>query len=101
MVKVLTIRDPKTGALIAEEQIQPTENRDTALTRIYRKSVGPDAPEIMVVTKAIWLDDREWAADIARDWSGFGLALLGPKGDPDLEKARLVLAWIPTGGKTN
>ena len=94
MVKVLTIRDPKTGALIAEEQIQPTEDKDSALTRIYRKSVGPDAPEFMVITKAIWLDDREWAAELAKDWSGFGLALLGPKGDPDLEKARLVLARV-------
>ena len=94
MVKVLTIRDPKTGALIAEEQIQPTEDKDSALTRIYRKTLGPDAPELMVITKAIWLDDREWAAELARDWSGFGLALLGPKGDPDLEKARLVLARV-------
>jgi hypothetical protein len=94
MVKVLTIRDPKTGALIAEEQIQATEDKDSALTRIYRKSVGPEAPEFMVVTKAIWLDDREWAADIAGDWSGFGLALLGPKGAPNLEKTRLVLARV-------
>ena len=36
-VDVLTIRDPKTGALIAEEQIQPKEDRDSALARIYRK----------------------------------------------------------------
>jgi hypothetical protein len=92
MVKVLTIRDPKTGALIAEEQIHPTEDKDSALTRIYRKSAGPNPPEFMVVTKAIWVDDREWAAELAKDWSGFGLALLGPKGD--LEKARLVLARV-------
>ena len=94
MVKVLTIRDPKTGALIAEEQIQPTENKDSALTRIYRKSVGPEAPEFMIVTKAIWLDDREWAAEKTGDWSGFGLALIGLKGSADLEKVRLVLARV-------
>jgi hypothetical protein len=94
MVKVLTIRDPKTGALIAEEQIQPTEDKDSALTRIYRKTLGSDAPEFMVITNAIWLDDREWAAELAKEWSGFGLALVGPKGDPALEKARLVLARV-------
>jgi hypothetical protein len=94
MVKVLTIRDPKTGALIAEEQIQPTEDKDSALARIYRKFVGPDAPEFMVITKKIWLDDREWATELAKDWSGFALAILGAKGDPDLEKARLVLARV-------
>ena len=58
MVKVLTIRDPKTGALIAEEQIQPKEDKDSALARIYRKTLGPDAPELMVITKSIWLDDE-------------------------------------------
>ena len=67
MIKVLTIRDPKTGALIAEEQIQPTEDKDSALTRIYRKTLGLDAPEFMVITKAIWLDDLEWSAELAKD----------------------------------
>jgi len=94
MVKVLTIRDPKTGALIAEEQIQPKEDKNSALARIYRKTLGPDAPELMVITKSIWLDDREWAAELERDWGGFGLALLSPKGDPKLEKSRLVLARV-------
>jgi hypothetical protein len=94
MVKVLTIRDPKSGALIAEEQIQPNEDKDLALTRIYRKTLGPDAPELMMITKAVWLDDREWAAELAKDWSGFGLALLGPRGNSDLEKTRLVLARV-------
>ena len=81
MVKVLTIRDPKTGALIAEEQIQPKEDKDSALARIYRKTLGPDAPELTVIRKSIWLDD-------------FVLALLGSKGDPKLEKSRLVLARV-------
>jgi hypothetical protein len=94
MVKVLTIRDPKTGALIAEEQIQPNEDKDSALARIYRKAFGSDAPEFMVITKAIWLDDRDWAAELVRDWGGFELALLGPKGDSDLAKTRLVLARV-------
>jgi hypothetical protein len=48
----------------------------------------------MVITNSIWLDDREWAAELGRDWGGFGLAVLGPKGDPRLEKSRLVLARI-------
>jgi len=94
MVKVLTIRDPKTGVLIAEEQIQPKEDRDSALARIYRKTLGPDAPELMVVTRSIWLDDRDWAAELAREWAGFGLALLGPKGEPNLEKSRVVLTRV-------
>jgi hypothetical protein len=94
MVKVLTIRDPKTGALVAEEQIQPKEDKDSALARIYRKTLGPDAPELMVLTKSIWLDDREWAAELAKDWGGFGLAVLGPKGESNLEKSRLVLARV-------
>jgi hypothetical protein len=94
MVKILTIRDPKTGALIAEEQIQPKEDKDSALARIYRKTLGPDAPELKVITKSVWLDDREWAAELARDWGSFGLAFLGPQGDPKLEKSRLVLARV-------
>jgi hypothetical protein len=94
MVKVLTIRDPKTGALIAEEQIQPKEDKDSALVRIYRKTFGSDASELMVITKSIWLDDREWAAELARDWGGFELAVLGPKGEPKLEKSRLVLTRV-------
>jgi hypothetical protein len=94
MVKVLTIRDPKTGALIAEGQIQPKEDRHSALTRIYGTTLGPNAPEFMVITKSIWLDDRQWAAELARDWSGFELALLGPKEDCRPEKSRLVLARV-------
>ncbi len=94
MVKVLTIRDPQTGALIAEEQIQPKEDQDSALARIYRKTLEPDAPEFTVMTKSIWLDDREWAAELARGGGDFALALLAPKGDPKPEKARLVLARV-------
>jgi hypothetical protein len=94
MAKVLTIRDPKNGALIAEEEIQPKEDDDSALARVYRKTLGPDAPEFIVITKSTWLDDREWAAELKRDWGGFGLAVLGPKGDAKLEKSRLVLARI-------
>jgi hypothetical protein len=94
MIKVLTIRDPKTGALIAEEQIQPREDKDSALARIYRKTLGPDAPELMIISKSVWLDDRKWAAELSRDWGGFELVVLGPKGNPKLEKSRLVLATI-------
>jgi hypothetical protein len=94
MVKVLTIRDPRTGTLIAEEPIQPKENEDSALARIYRKTLGPDAPEFMVITRSVWLDDREWAAELARDRGGFGLVVLGPKDDPKLEKSKLVLASV-------
>jgi hypothetical protein len=95
MVKVLTIRDPKTGALIAEEPVQPREDEDSALARIYRKSLGPDAPEFMVMSPSVWLDDRDWAAELARDWGGrFGLVVLGPKEDPKLEKSKLVLASL-------
>lgn len=91
MIKVLTIRDPKTGALIIEEQIQPHEARDAALARIYRKTLGPEAPEFMVMTKSIWPDDRDWAAELGKDWGDFGLALLGPTGDPKPEQARTLL----------
>jgi hypothetical protein len=95
MVEVLTIRDPKTGTLIAEEPLRPEEDENSALTRIYRKTLGPDAPEFMVITRSVWLDDREWAAELARDWGGrFGLVVLGPKDDPKPEKSKLVLAGV-------
>ena len=80
--------------MIAEEQLQPKEDKDSALARVYRKTLGPAAPEFTVKTHSIWLDDREWAAELGRDWSGFGLALVGPKGDLKLEKSRLVLARV-------
>ena len=76
MITVLTIRDPKTGALIAEEQIQPKEDKNIALARIYRKSLGPGAPEIMVISDSIWLEDKKWAADLGEEWGDFGLASL-------------------------
>lgn len=95
MVKVVTIRDPKTGNLIAEEPLQPKEDADSAVARIYRKSLGPDAPEFMVMSPSVWLDDREWAAELARDRGGrFGLVALGPREDPKPEKAKLVLAGV-------
>jgi hypothetical protein len=95
MVEVLTIRDPKTGTLIAEEPLQPEEDENSALTRIYRKTLGPDAPQFMVITGSVWLDDRKWAAELARDGGGrFGLVVLGPKDDPKPEKSKLVLAGI-------
>ena len=68
MPTVLSIRDPKSGALIAEERILPDEDKDSALARIYQKTLGPDAPEQAVITKSIWLDDRSWAAELLRDW---------------------------------
>jgi hypothetical protein len=94
MAKVLTIRDPKTGYLIAEEWLRPREDKDAALVRVYRKTLGPEAPEHVILTHAIWLDDQAWAADIAKDWGSFSLSLLGPKDDPKPEKSRLVLVRI-------
>ena len=95
MVKVLTIRDPQSGTLIAEEPIQSKEDEDSALARLYRKALGPDAPEFMVITRSVWLDDREWAGDLAKNWGGrFGLAVLGPKDNPGLDKSRLVLTGV-------
>lgn len=95
MVKVLTIRDPSTGTLIAEEPLQPREDEDSALTRIYRKSLGPDAPEFMVMTRSDWIDDRESTAEAARNGGGrYGLVVLGPKEDPKLGKSRLLLAGV-------
>jgi hypothetical protein len=95
MVEVLTIRDPKTGTLIAEEPLQPEEDENSALTRIYRKTLGPDAPEFMVITRSVWLDDREWASEPARDWGGrYGLVVLGPKDDPKPDRSKLVLAGV-------
>jgi hypothetical protein len=38
MVKLLTIRDPRTGTLIAEEPIRPKEDEDSALARIDRSN---------------------------------------------------------------
>jgi hypothetical protein len=93
MAKVLTIRDPKTGYLIAEEWLRPEEETEAAVARVFRKTLGPDAPEQMI-NRSVSLMDREWAADIARDWSSFRLMLVGPKGDPDLEKWHLVLASV-------
>jgi hypothetical protein len=80
--------------LIAEEEIQPKEDEDSALAKVYRKTLGPEAPEFMVITRSIWREDQERAAELERDWGGFGLAVLGPKGDARLEKSRLVLARI-------
>jgi hypothetical protein len=97
MAKVLTIRDPRTGALIAEEQLRPEEDKKTAVARVYRKALGPDAPELTVLSESIWLDDRQWAEELEKDWGSFGLALLGPKGDPRLEKSHLVLARVSDG----
>jgi len=94
MVRVLTIRDPKTGVLIAEEQLPPGEEKDSALVRVYRKTLGPDAPELRVLTSTTWLEDREWDARLGRMWECFGLALLGPKGDPSPGESRLVLAGL-------
>jgi hypothetical protein len=94
MAKVLTIRDPKTGALIAEEWLRPDEEKDSALVRVFRKTLGPNAPEPMVLTRSIWLDDQKWAAELAKDWGSFDLVLLGPKGDARLEKSHLVLARV-------
>jgi hypothetical protein len=94
MVKVLTIRDPRTGALIAEEQIPPGEENDSALVRVYRKTLGSGAPELTVLTSTTWLDDREWDAKLGRMWECFRLALLGPRGKTAPEETHLVLAGV-------
>src|SRR5436190_2206002 len=65
MVKVLTIRDPKTGTLIAEEPIRPDEDEDSALARMYRKTLGPDAPEFRVITPSVWHDEPSL---VRRSW---------------------------------
>ncbi|MGP0069891.1 MAG: hypothetical protein ACLQGP_40600 [Isosphaeraceae bacterium] len=93
MVKVLTIRDPKTGVLIAKDRLRPKEDTETAVARVFRETLGPDAPEQMV-NRSVSLMDREWAAELARDWDSFRLMLVGPKGDPDLQKWHLVLARV-------
>ena len=93
MVKVLTIRDPRTGTLIAEEPIRPKEDEDSALARIYRKTLGPDASEFMVITRSVWLDDRKWAAERAREWDG-SLVILAPRDDPKPGKSKFVLASV-------
>jgi hypothetical protein len=91
MVKVLTIRDPKTGKLIAEQQIAPTEDEDVAVARLYRKTLDSGAPEYQVQSKSVWQEDRDWAAELARNFSGFRLVVLGPKGASGLGKSSLVL----------
>ena len=48
----------------------------------------------MVITKSILLRDQDWAEELARDWGSYMMMILGPKGDPNLEKARFVLAAI-------
>ena len=93
MAKVLTIRDPQTGHLLAEEWLQPAEETEAAVARIFRKTLGPDAPEQMV-NRNVALMDPEWAAEHARDWGRFHLMLVGPKGDADLERWRLVMTAI-------
>ena len=93
MAKVLTIRDPQTGYLIAEEWLRPEEETEEAVARVFRKTLGPDAPEQMVNSR-VSLMDPKWSADHARDWGNFSLMLVGPKGDPNLEKWRLVMTAI-------
>ena len=94
MAKVLTIRDPKTGYLIAEEWLRPEEETEVAVARVFRKTLGPDAPEQKVISESIFLRDRDWAEELARDWGRFTLMILGPRGDPNLEKSRFVLTSI-------
>lgn len=93
MAKVLTIRDPRTGHLIAEEWLPPEEDTEAAVARVFRKTLGPDAPEQMV-NRSVSFSDPKWAADRARDWGSFSFMLVGPNGDADLEKWRLVMSAI-------
>jgi hypothetical protein len=96
MVRVLTIRNPKTGALIAEEQIGPQDDRDKAVVRLFQKTLGPDAPELMLLSKtaANWVEDPEGAVELAREWGDPQLALIGPKSDPRLQQSHLILASV-------
>ncbi len=94
MSEVLTIRDPHTGALLAEEKLAPDEKEDSAIARVYRKFLGPNAPEQVVLTRSVWMGDTEWAEELSRNWAGFGLVVIGPRSDPSLEKSRLVLARV-------
>lgn len=41
---------------------------------------------------SIWLDEQGSAPELPSDWGSFGLAVVGPKDDPKLEKSKLVLA---------
>jgi hypothetical protein len=93
MAKVLTIRDPRTGHLLAKERLRPEEETEAAVARVFRKTLGPDAPEQMV-NRNVAVMDPEWSAEHARDWGRFHFMLVGPKGDADLEKWRLVMAAI-------
>jgi hypothetical protein len=93
MAKILTIRDPQTGYLIAEEWLRPEEETEAAVARVFRKTLGPDAPEQMV-NRSISFSDTKWREDRARDWGSFSFMLVGPKGDPNLEKWRLVMTAI-------
>jgi hypothetical protein len=93
MAKVLTIRDPDTGHLLAEEWLRPEEDTEAAVARVFRKTLGPDAPEQMV-NRNVAVMDPEWSAEHARDWGRFHFMLVGPKGDADPEKWRLVMTAI-------
>ena len=57
MAKVLTIRDPQTGYLIAEEWLGPEEDTEAAVARVFRKTLGSDASEQMV-NRSVSLMDR-------------------------------------------
>ena len=52
MSKVLTIRDPSTGTLIAEGLLESKEDKNSALARLYRKVLGPEAPEQVVLSSS-------------------------------------------------
>ena len=89
MAKVLTIRDPKTGNLIAKEWLHPGEEPEAVVARVFRKALGSKAPELMVITKSVFLSDQKWAEEVARDWGRYTLMILGPRGDANLEKRAL------------
>jgi hypothetical protein len=94
MAKVLTIRDPKTGNLIAKEWLRSEEDTETAVARVFRKFLGRKAPEQMVITKSIFLRDQKRAEEHAGDWDRYSLMIIGPRGDANLEKSHFVMTAI-------
>ncbi len=99
----LTIRNPHDRSVIAQGLVAPEADEDAALLAIYRKSLGPDAPEQIVLSRAVRLDDEKWDAEISERWGRYQLVVVGPKGDPTLDAARLLMVGFgePPSGPTN
>jgi hypothetical protein len=90
--KVLTIRNPQDGSLLAKGRVEPGEDTEAALLRIYRRTLGSEAPALQVLSKAEW-PNRNWKGGLARKWGNYQLVIVGP-GDSNLETSTLLLARI-------